>query len=159
MICAATRDRRETHLCASSGFADRNKAPAECKRIGHLAKAVADRLIFEVHIHIPAAKPLVEPIENTDQLVIEREGHLKRIVPVHVVSDGHAPPLSARNVLYLFFRVKHVSSCSSNAKSSSVTLCHSTESAPPGLGILSRNNHLETRLGCVGVSQRWPRVR
>jgi len=78
----ASLDRCETattRLCASSRLADLNKAAAEGERIGLVAKAVTDRLVPQVDVHVPAAEPLIEPIKNPHQLVIEREGHLIRI--------------------------------------------------------------------------------
>src|SRR5947209_15482294 len=100
-----------TLLCVSSGFTNLNKAAAKSRGVGLIAEAVADRLVSQVDVHVPSTEPLIEVVKNTHQLVIQRQGHLIRIIPIDLLSYRHGasfPP--DRNVLSLFSESQDASS-------------------------------------------------
>ena len=76
-------------LSASSRLPHLDEMPAEGGRVGEIAKAIADRLVAQIDVHVPATEPRIEPVEHAQQFIIERERDLERKVTVDVVDERH----------------------------------------------------------------------
>jgi hypothetical protein len=63
--------------------------PLECRRVAHGAKAVPDRVLRQIDIHVPFEVALFEPIQNVHCRFIERQRDLVRKVPIYLEQNVH----------------------------------------------------------------------
>jgi hypothetical protein len=67
------------------------KLPGECCCVGRGSKAVPDHARWQIHIHVPIERALIEPCEHLHGDLLKRERDLVREVSVDLEYDAHFP--------------------------------------------------------------------
>ena len=69
----------------------------KCRRVEHGAKAVTDAVRWQVDVHVPFERRVIEPFENIHSRIVERQRYLEGKVSVDLEKDAqpsHVEPLN-----------------------------------------------------------------